>query len=425
MLIIDYICFKGAEFVTFREKYVTQLLESIFEVPVRILEYPFSFFSKFHMEIREKLLLSANISADDLQKELLAIPFNRIFYLKSAIGYINIFLRLAESGTSKVLHIGPFLEEDFSQSYLARVIREGGFSDTQTQWFLSYFSSLPVISEQRILCVLTTVLTNEISDFENEDIIFHDFQPFEPLELQNFSNHEQQLTKDYHEELLQTHHTFFHALQIGDFKTVYKHLSHYLAGIQSIQNTSFYSNIHLLHDFNTACRMTFFSTPVNAYNTHQTWTKCALGIQNKMESYRINDLAEWIIEEYALLYKTYGYKDYSPIIRETVKYIHNNIEYTTSLQEVAEHLNRNKSTLSRQFKEEVGETFSQYVQRIKIEATLEKILQAKDSIQEISLSVGFEDQAYFNRVFHKIMGCSPTHYRSNWHAARSIAAANH
>lgn len=401
----------------FREEYVVELLETIFDVPVRVLMQPFAFFSEFHLELRAMLLQSPYPSIETLENELLTIPSNRIFYLKSALGYINIFLRIAEPDTSKILHIGPFLEEDFSQSNLSRMMREGGISDKQNKWLSSYFNSLSIISQQRMLRVLSVILNQEIPDFKNDNIIFHNFEPLKPLDLQNYIDYEQQFANKYHDKLLQTHQIFFRALQLGDFKTVFAILPQYLSESQSVQKATLYSYKQMLHDLNAECRMTLFSTPISAYNIHQVWNKCSMRIQSEMRQERLNILAEWMMHEYALLYRTYGYKNYSPIIRKVIEHIHYNIDRPISLQEVAEEFGRNKTTLSRQFKEEVEENFSQYTQRIKIETSLEKVLQAQETIQEIALSVGFEDQAYFNRIFHKFMGCSPTDYRLNWHSS--------
>ncbi|MBN2390629.1 MAG: AraC family transcriptional regulator, partial [Anaerolineae bacterium] len=38
---------------------------------------------------------------------------------------------------------------------------------------------------------------------------------------------------------------------------------------------------------------------------------------------------------------------------------------------------------------------------------------SRDDIKIVARQVGFTDPAYFSRVFHKIMGCSPTAYREN------------
>jgi len=34
-------------------------------------------------------------------------------------------------------------------------------------------------------------------------------------------------------------------------------------------------------------------------------------------------------------------------------------------------------------------------------------------IQEVAEKVGYEDAKYFSRVFHGLVGCSPTTYRRN------------
>lgn len=404
--------------MTIREKYLVHLFEAVFDLPVHILEYPFTLYSDFHMELREILLERPFPPLEELQKEILEVPSNRIFYLKSALGYVNIFFRFPEPQQSKFFYIGPFLEEVFSPAYLSRIARKEDLSEQQTKWLHSYFSSLPVISEQRILRVLSLVLSQEVPGFTENEIIFYNFQPFQPLNLQKFITNEEKFAVEYHDNLLETHKNFFHAFRLGNFSTVFSLLPRYLSESFSIQNVSVYAYKRMLHDLNTECRMCLFATPISPYHTHQTWKKCSLKIQTEMSQERIQELAEWMIKEYSILYKRFGYKNYSPIIRNMIDYVHHHLSEPLSLQKVAEHFNRNSSTLSRQFKEETGENFSQYINRIKIASILDKVLQAKESLQDIALSIGFDEQAYFNRVFYQQMGCSPSQYRVNWYSSK-------
>lgn len=399
-----------------KEDYIIQLLESIFDVSVHFIEHPSNFFSDYHLELRRILLKNPQPSTTELQKGILVMPINKIFYLKSALGYINIFFRLPEPNDFKMLCIGPFLEEDFSKKHLIYILREGGLTSDQSKWLRFYFSSLPTISQSKILRILSLVLTQEIPGFLEKEIIFRNFQPLKPRELRKFIDHEEQFAKEYQNKFLCIHQDFFRALQLGDFKTIFIILPQYLSEFQFTNKTTLYSYKRMLHDLNAQCRLTLFATHIPPYNIYQTWYRCSEKINLEMRQERMNNLAEWMMKEYALLYKSFGYKSYSPIIRNVIEYIHQNLHYPISLQEIADQFGRNKSTLSRQFKEEVGENFSRYTQRIKIESSLEKIIQGQESIQDIALSVGFDNQAYFNRVFHKFMDVSPTEYRLNWYS---------
>jgi YesN/AraC family two-component response regulator len=49
----------------------------------------------------------------------------------------------------------------------------------------------------------------------------------------------------------------------------------------------------------------------------------------------------------------------------------------------------------------------------RIEKAVEFIKQSGLNLTEVSYLVGYEDYTYFSRVFHKIMGVSPSEYKAN------------
>lgn len=65
----------------------------------------------------------------------------------------------------------------------------------------------------------------------------------------------------------------------------------------------------------------------------------------------------------------------------------------------------------RLFKENVGETPRQYVQRLRLEKAAYKLMISAESILDISLATGFKSHETFARAFRKRFGCTPSHYR--------------
>lgn len=82
-----------------------------------------------------------------------------------------------------------------------------------------------------------------------------------------------------------------------------------------------------------------------------------------------------------------------------------------SLDEVAGSLFISSAHLSRIFKETVGESFSDYLLRIRMEEA-KRLLSATDySVKEIAQAVGYADSNYFNKRFKSFYGVTPTQYR--------------
>lgn len=105
------------------------------------------------------------------------------------------------------------------------------------------------------------------------------------------------------------------------------------------------------------------------------------------------------------------YSGNSYVVSQAVQLIKTNYMNKISLGKVAKTLYINKSYLSLQFKHELGITFTDYLNSIRIKVSKDLLSTTNLSILDISLYSGFEDQSYFTKVFKKIEGCMPKEYR--------------
>jgi AraC-like DNA-binding protein/ligand-binding sensor protein len=100
------------------------------------------------------------------------------------------------------------------------------------------------------------------------------------------------------------------------------------------------------------------------------------------------------------------------IVRRAKDYIANHQYEPIKLEEIARALNVSTFHFCRKFKEATGLTFVTYLSHLRIEQA-KLLLYNKDlRISEIAYDVGFQSLTHFNRVFHKLVGHSPTEYRS-------------
>jgi AraC-like DNA-binding protein/ligand-binding sensor protein len=100
------------------------------------------------------------------------------------------------------------------------------------------------------------------------------------------------------------------------------------------------------------------------------------------------------------------------IVRRAKDYIANHRYEPIKLEEIARALNVSTFHFCRKFKEATGITFVTYLNHLRIEKA-KLLLYNKDlRISEIAYDVGFQSLTHFNRVFHKLVGHSPTEYRS-------------
>ena len=100
-------------------------------------------------------------------------------------------------------------------------------------------------------------------------------------------------------------------------------------------------------------------------------------------------------------------------ISRCIGFIKNQLWGNVTLQEASDYLDLNPSYLCRLFKKEMGCSFSQYINRLRVERSQVLLCDQTYSMLEITLAVGFSSQSYFNRVFKSICGKTPQEYRES------------
>ncbi|WP_424446433.1 helix-turn-helix domain-containing protein [Paenibacillus xerothermodurans] len=82
-----------------------------------------------------------------------------------------------------------------------------------------------------------------------------------------------------------------------------------------------------------------------------------------------------------------------------------------SLTKVAGVFNLNPSYLSGLFKDQVGENFLNYVNKLRVEAAKKYLVEQSVSLQEIAARVGYSNNVVLIRNFKKHVGMTPSEYR--------------
>lgn len=104
---------------------------------------------------------------------------------------------------------------------------------------------------------------------------------------------------------------------------------------------------------------------------------------------------------------------YSLHVKKAIDYISLNYSELITLSNISNYLGINKSYFSSIFKKETGKTFTQMLNEIRIEKSKELLLETDLSALDIALSVGFNNQNYYNIVFKKITNETPMEFRHN------------
>ncbi len=81
------------------------------------------------------------------------------------------------------------------------------------------------------------------------------------------------------------------------------------------------------------------------------------------------------------------------------------------LEEVLKIASLSRPTFARQFKRHTGRSLSDFLIELRLQAACRALAETRRSVLEIALDCGFSQVSFFNRVFRRTMGGSPTEYR--------------
>ena len=102
-----------------------------------------------------------------------------------------------------------------------------------------------------------------------------------------------------------------------------------------------------------------------------------------------------------------------PMILRAKEFIEQHKNDPISLGEVARAVNVSTFYFCKLFKKSTGLNFTEYLSRVRVEKAKNLLLNPNLRVSEIAYEVGFQSLTHFNRVFHRIVGQSPTAFRGS------------
>ena len=85
-----------------------------------------------------------------------------------------------------------------------------------------------------------------------------------------------------------------------------------------------------------------------------------------------------------------------------------------TIDDIAKRGGMSVRNFSRRFKSATGESFSNYIQKLRIESAKRLLESAEFSASEVMYRVGYSDERSFRRLFKRHTGLSPKHYRTKF-----------
>jgi len=103
-----------------------------------------------------------------------------------------------------------------------------------------------------------------------------------------------------------------------------------------------------------------------------------------------------------------------PVCEFIIKYTSENMLQKDILKSISEELNYSTSYLSRRFKKNMEISFSEYVQKLRIDQSMCLLGNTDKKITEIATICGYSDMKFFNSIFKKNVGMTPRQFRKTF-----------
>lgn len=128
----------------------------------------------------------------------------------------------------------------------------------------------------------------------------------------------------------------------------------------------------------------------------------------------LDRLREWFIDKMKAATEIIHGKSsekYSDLVECARQYIEANFSKDISLDDVSREVKISPYYFSKVFKDETGDTFVEYLTRLRMDQAKKLLKNRDNSIKQICVESGYSDPNYFSRIFKKNVGVTPSEYR--------------
>lgn len=145
-------------------------------------------------------------------------------------------------------------------------------------------------------------------------------------------------------------------------------------------------------------------------------------IKNSKSFEDLADALHSLVNKIALTIAPFRCVPHAAAMRRAEKFIQENFTRKIGLSEIASFAGLSPPYFSTIFRKEMGENFSTYLNRLRVNKAKHMLLETKLPLSAISIECCFEDQSWFSRTFKSFTGISPGKFRQqggvftkSWH----------
>lgn len=364
--------------------------------------------SMFNLYYSPNSICNKNIVSSSKSASKLGEPY--IFVCQG--GFIKIAISLIINGDLiGCIMAGPIVMGSIKESLINKILNLNNLSPNAYSKLILFLKDMKTFTPKDVSC-LSTLLNNCIlsCSSNNNDYLKINKQYKEQSEiskkLQKYKKQNKSLIYPYEME-----NELIEKVKRGEAKEAQKILKSLLNEISVIESGNF---ILIKTKIIELCAILSRSIlEIVPYTQEVDFDDIAL-LNDAQNFNELCILTSKLVNNFSISTLDNIYSGDSSVISQAILYIQSNYMNKLSLTDIANILHICPSYLSILFKQEMGVTFTDYINEVRVKKSKELLSDTNLSLLDISIYSGFGDQSYFTKVFKKLEGRTPKQYRKNY-----------
>ncbi len=331
----------------------------------------------------------------------------RIFWLRDALDIQAVLLKIG----GQWVVLGPYVDAPWNEGQARVRLAAHTLGDAALLPHKAYRCSLPVLSSEYVIKVAALLLTNTVGNPPREveliDLTARTAEDMAPKISEEYDDPAQIDRRYAWEDALMA------AVRGG-------HTSQALALLDGIGSVM--TGIRFLTDsiadqiagtctFRALVRHAALQAGLTPVFVDALSQEYAQQMHHAVDSQRLNELTHQYLAAFCRAVRENRRTGYSPRVRQAVQYIELHVSAPLTVEQLCALTGVTRQRLGALFRAETGRTVKGYIQHRRCECAAELLRDSRLRVQEIARYVGYEDTAYFARVFKAETGRTPQEYR--------------
>lgn len=316
--------------------------------------------------------------------------------------------------------IGPILLREIKKSDIYELMSDLQIPIEAYGELKEYYYSLPYISDKMWIYSLIHKLGREL--YGDKDVTIENIKlDTEDTWNKNPEEHNFKVPEDPIVSMKILEERYYHenellaAVQHGNYRRIQDFIES--AGMFRFANRiddEIQESKHRLIVLNTLMRRAVYQGGVHPLHIDRLSNTHAVKINQISNTKEAEDLILAIVMNYCKLVKDHSLASYSKPVQKIIATIDASITADLRLNTFAKELFMNPSYLSALFKNEVGMTLTEYVNKKRLKYSTTLLQNTNLPIQEVAANCGIADIHYYTRLFKREYEKTPREYRKKY-----------